>query len=387
MTHLKLDPSNHLFELLSLGKRPFNNVNTDFLEQRRHLLNSYLQQLARLCERDCIFGLREQVNRFLEPGNYEKEKNSLLFSRTMNNLVVNPLKSSVKSMGTAMKAGSDNIKDSFQKLARFGSSNSSNKSFMNENGANKSSRNRNNMSSSSSSENGAYPQVNSDKVGAALEGESEIDIIPLRIMLLLMDEVFDLKSKNFWLRRRIVNVVRNIIKSTFGDTINRKILEYVEELTSSSAISDYLRYFKNSLWPNNGKLNFKKVERDHNTKMRTRTGAKLLLLSTFSEEIKHIIGTETTRKGLICVFNMFQKQTFNQRLLIVLFEGLLQQLFPKNHIPGILMKLHSSSPRYKEYLKSTNSSLQWPPTLAHSPYKSSSSHSSNKSSPTHIRRR
>jgi len=169
-----------------------------------------------------------------------------------------------------MKAGSDNIKDSFQKLTRLGSSNSSNKTFGDYN-TNNSSKNRINLSSSSSSEKGAYSQINSDKVGAALEGENEIDNIPLRVMLLLMDEVFDLKSKRFWLRRRIVDVVRNIIKSTFGDTINRKILEFVEELTSSSAISEYLRYFKNALWPNNSKLSFKKADRDFITKMRTCT--------------------------------------------------------------------------------------------------------------------
>ena len=43
----------------------------------------------------------------------------------------------------------------------------------------------------------------------------------MRIMLLLMDEVFDLKNRNQWLRRRIVAILRQIIKTMFGDSINR----------------------------------------------------------------------------------------------------------------------------------------------------------------------
>lgn len=48
------------------------------------------------------------------------------------------------------------------------------------------------------------------------------DNIPLRVMLLLMDEVFDLKEKNQWLRRNIKNLLQQLIRATYGDTINRQ---------------------------------------------------------------------------------------------------------------------------------------------------------------------
>lgn len=47
------------------------------------------------------------------------------------------------------------------------------------------------------------------------------DNIPLRIVLLMLDEVFDRRLKNQWLRRRMVSILRQLIKSTFGDMINR----------------------------------------------------------------------------------------------------------------------------------------------------------------------
>lgn len=36
-----------------------------------------------------------------------------------------------------------------------------------------------------------------------------------------MDEVFDLKSKDQWFRKRIVILLRQIINATYGDAINR----------------------------------------------------------------------------------------------------------------------------------------------------------------------
>jgi len=53
--------------------------------------------------------------------------------------------------------------------------------------------------------------------------QGDEDSIPLHIMLLLMDEVFDLKSRNQWLRRRIVTILQQVAKTMFGDSINRSV--------------------------------------------------------------------------------------------------------------------------------------------------------------------
>ena len=57
--------------------------------------------------------------------------------------------------------------------------------------------------------------MNTERVGANIDVETS-DNIPLRILLLFMDEVFDLKEKNQWLRRQIVAVLRQSIKALFG---------------------------------------------------------------------------------------------------------------------------------------------------------------------------
>lgn len=43
-------------------------------------------------------------------------------------------------------------------------------------------------------------------------------------MLLLMDEVFELKNRNQWMRRRIVGILRQIVKVILGDSMNRLVL-------------------------------------------------------------------------------------------------------------------------------------------------------------------
>lgn len=63
------------------------------------------------------------------------------------------------------------------------------------------------------------------------------DNIPLRVMLLLMDEVFDLKEKNQWLRRNIKNLLQQLIRATYGDTINRWETQNVETLYLSISSS------------------------------------------------------------------------------------------------------------------------------------------------------
>ncbi|XP_076360640.1 sorting nexin-13-like isoform X2 [Tachypleus tridentatus] len=298
------------------GKKAFNNMSHQFLEKRKLLLNQYLQRLLR----QNIFSeypkLIDMVLCFLEPGLYEKEKRPL--SKTVGTLV-NPLRSSVKTMGNIVKTMPDNLidglKDGLVKVlgGRF-----------------------------SPSLNPVLPD--SGKVAAGIDIETQ-DNIPLRILVLLMDEVFDLKSKNQWLRRRIVVLLRQIIKATFGDTINRKILDYVEWITSSEQVAHYVKTFKQNFWPN-GSLALPSPERDANTKLRTRIATKMVMLCSISDELKHIIGSETTRKGLLCVFEMFQHPELNRRLIYVLLEGILELLFPDNQLSSVFKKLHSRSPRF-----------------------------------------
>ncbi|CAJ0967886.1 unnamed protein product [Ranitomeya imitator] len=66
-------------------------------------------------------------------------------------------------------------------------------------------------------------------------------------------------------------------------------------------------------------------------------------------ELKHIIGAETTRKGILRVIEMFQHTQLNRRLAYVFLEGFLETLFSQCKFHELFNKLHSRSERMRKY--------------------------------------
>ena len=71
-------------------------------------------------------------------------------------------------------------------------------------------------------------------------------------------------------------------------------------------------------------------------------------LYVFSEDLKTFLSSETLRLGVFRVFNMFQHQRLNKRLVYVILEGMLETLFTDNKFPEVFRKLHSRSQRVKK---------------------------------------
>ncbi|KAJ8917534.1 hypothetical protein NQ315_005583 [Exocentrus adspersus] len=296
-----------LAKLAFPGKKTFHNMDRSVLERRMKMLGSYMHELCQPQVMTSHHTLRELVMTFLEQGDYDRATGGPI-SSTIDSLV-NPLKFGMKTIKNMPEQFINTVDEVVVGLTKV---------FHNKPGR--------------------LPEAS--KVGASIE-ETD-DNIPLRIMLLLMDEVFDLKSRNQWLRRRIVTLLRQIVRTMFGDIVNRRILDYVSFITSPKNVAHYLFLFKHSFWPN-GIRNDVKIDRDSDTKNRTRIAAKVALLSCLSDELKHIIGSETTRRGLLTIFELFQRPILNRRLLYVLLEGVLCTLFPDKDMEKIFIKLYSKT--------------------------------------------
>ncbi|XP_034255128.1 sorting nexin-13 [Thrips palmi] len=320
-----------LAKLTFPGKKTFHNMDRAVLEKRMKMLNNYLQIIVQPGVLSSHIGLVQLLLSFFEPGEYDKGVTGGQISRTFDTLV-NPLKSSVRTVGQAVRSMPDNLLSTVDGVM---------------DGLTKVFQTKPNVS-----------KVDEDsmKVGASLDQETD-DNIPLRIMLLLMDEVFDLKSRNQWLRRRIVTLLRQIIRTMFGDIVNRRIIDYVALMTSPEQVADYLCAFKHALWPNGMKAEPRQA-RDEATRMRTRVAAKVALLCSLSDEFKHVIGNETMRRGLLRVFEMFQHPVLNRRLVYVLLEGYLVTMFPQHNLDSTFRKLHSRSSRVRDDFKTSQRSKQ-----------------------------
>ena len=188
--------------------------------------------------------------------------------------------------------------------------------------------------------------------GTATDETDGTDNIPLRITLRLLDEVFDLADRNIWLRRQMITVLRQIVKTMFGDTVNKRIVDYVASLTAAEAVSGYLNNIKETLWPG-GFPAAAGPERDEATRLRSRVAARASLASSLSDELRRVIGSETSRAGLGTLFDMLQHPTTNKRLVIVIIESALQVVFPEHQFGPVLRKLHSRSSRIRDDLKNS----------------------------------
>ena len=122
--------------------------------------------------------------------------------------------------------------------------------------------------------------------------------------------------------------------------------------------------------------------------MRTRVAARAALFSSFSDDLRRLIGSETTRSGLLMLFEMlqvrytmwpicvrkttlipignlfwiimfialnfnFQHPVLNKRIGIAILEGILELLFQDQDFKTIFHKLHSRSTRVRNELRNS----------------------------------
>ena len=198
------------------GKKTFGNLERNVVEKRKKMLTEFLAILLGLEAADYP-GLYEQIFTFLSPG-WEAQKSNLVVQAVT--AVSQDIQRSVKTVSTAVNAVPSQIVKNVDTMMDGISKVFTQKDIQNQD---------------------MFIATNS-KVGAGLEQDS--DNIPLRITLRLLDEVFDLADRNIWLRRQMIIVLRQIVKTMFGDTVNKKIVDYFASLTSVDAVSGYLNNIK-----------------------------------------------------------------------------------------------------------------------------------------------
>ncbi|XP_035436676.1 sorting nexin-13 isoform X1 [Spodoptera frugiperda] len=299
-------------ELSSLpfpGKKTFQNTSRTVLESRKRMLNTYLQTLASLARDAKYMTLLspDYLGGFLSPEN-QTEKHS----NTIDALLVNSLRAgmrTLKNMPDQFANTVDGVMDGISKVFQ------------------------------GKSEENYYDGF---KSGNSSDGQEENDE---SVALKLFEEVLGIRG--LWLRRRLLAPIRTLI----ADRVNKKVLEFVSSLTSPRNVVQYLKTFKQWLTSRNSSSI---GNRDAATKARTRVAAKVALLSACSDDLRHIVGSDTARRGLLTVFDLFQNQEINRRLIFVLLETMLTNLFPDNNIPELFKKMYSHSPRVPPPKKSVN---------------------------------
>lgn len=305
------------------GKKTFGNLERNLVQKRQKMLSSYLQELLSDAKLPSYSGLGEQVYNFLlpdwsisRPGVVERAVTA----------VSQDIQRSVKTVSSAVTSVPGNIAKNVDNVV-----DGITKAFV-------------------TKDLSPVDVLSSVKVGASIEDHEEN--IPLRITLLFLDEVFDLAERNMWLRRQIITVLRQIINTMFGDIVNKKIVDYFTSLTSEEAVAGYLNSIKEAIWPG-GRPSAPSPKREDAQKQRCRVAARAALFAALPDELRRVIGSETSRTGLLMIFEMLQYSTLNRRLVIVLLEGVISLLFPKHKFQDMFEKLHSRSGRARNDYKNS----------------------------------
>jgi hypothetical protein len=64
------------------------------------------------------------------------------------------------------------------------------------------------------------------------------------VLLILIDEIFDLKEKNQWIRHSLMLIVKTFMKNFKGDSMNKKIKEQIADYLNEEHMTRYLKNFR-----------------------------------------------------------------------------------------------------------------------------------------------
>ncbi|KAI9333424.1 PXA domain-containing protein [Obelidium mucronatum] len=187
------------------------------------------------------------------------------------------------------------------------------------------------------------PPPSTPKASAELS-PSELAIL-LECAFGVIEEVFNLSDPNQWMRQRGLQVVKSVLRNSYGVTISTMIQEHVDDIRSVDAVSGYLDAVSDSLWPNGvwaystpeylvqleaDKLN----PRTDSQRSETRMEAKRLLNSNAVllgyEGIQTVLGKQNTTMGLSRLFNMLQHKELNKGLICAILEAVVRSVLAEH---------------------------------------------------------
>uniref|UniRef100_A0A914N6X4 Sorting nexin-13 n=1 Tax=Meloidogyne incognita TaxID=6306 RepID=A0A914N6X4_MELIC len=294
------------------GKKTFNNLDRAFLEKRCYALNQYINYILQPTVLSENPGLENLIFEFLSQKNYSANE-SFINPKAMGKAMFNPIFRGVKAFGNAAAAVPSDLIDGIGKMG----SELNRAAFQILGGTSDRQRTIRNQRLYSADSTGSLPE--SSRVAAHLD-EKDSDNIPLRVLLLFVDEVFGLRAKNQWFRRRLVSLLRQFVNATMGNSINRRIVDAVNWLTSEEQVAQYLVAMRDSIWGNNNNndslnggggfftdrqsQNSNNNRQNNNTntnpqdgRQRTRFLARCLMLSAIPDQLRLFIGNTTIQLG------------------------------------------------------------------------------------------
>ena len=219
-------------------KQTFHNTDRNVLERRMSILNEFLSVICDKAEHSDV--INATIREFLEPDHDDKKVHGTKVIRHL----VKPLKSGIKSIKSMPDTFMDGISQMFV---------------------------------------GKTPDEKSSSYYS--DDVDHVANLPLGSLLKLVDVVFDYKSRSQWRKRGMSGLLG---APWVSQTANRKILEAAQKhILDVEKVEDLLCALLNNVWPNG--IRQDPIQREDNTKLRTRMMAKVSLFALLSGKINQHI--------------------------------------------------------------------------------------------------
>ena len=155
-----------------------------------------------------------------------------------------------------------------------------------------------------------------------VEGELKPFVQPICDMFI---QIFGLNRGNNWLRGRAVVVV---LQQLLGGTIEKKIKEIVNSMTTTQRLSDLVQTVTDIAWPG-GQLKPPSVPRTSSEKVKCKHEAMQTLQRLIFNISSMVVGNMSSRYASTHLFKMYQIEILNAHLVYTIFDLLTKELFPE----------------------------------------------------------
>ncbi|KAJ3039594.1 Intermediate filament protein [Rhizophlyctis rosea] len=155
----------------------------------------------------------------------------------------------------------------------------------------------------------------------------------------LFIELFELREKNNWLRRRAVALV---LQQLFGDTIEKRISENLRWAVGEENIAYGLDWVLKAYWPD-GQWATEWTTRSAEDIRRTKAEAQEKLTELLPDVLGNMVGKQNAKRGAVRLWSVFQNRRLNQQLVYCLMDQVFLALFPELEGGGVVYNVKYSS--------------------------------------------
>ena len=174
------------------------------------------------------------------------------------------------------------------------------------------------------------PSINNNNTNNKALSPMDVELL-IETTYALVVEIFNLTSSNnkAWMRRSILNLLREIVRRSYAQFISEQYIDFVEEYMSPDAIVSMLNQLGEKFWPEgkwmlDGKEQAVRTEEDkEKTKQLART---MLMTELIPNAVRQLIGDQNCNTAMDRIWARCQDPSLNRVLILQVLERIVKPI-------------------------------------------------------------